>query len=337
MPTAPPKPGRTCPNCSAFVPADRRACISCRLAVEKMDGFLAAQKAAKRRGFARTDVENSGPPFFLRVGFIIKAIFLLAIVAIVGYFFIPKPPRYMAFPNSPTGTVQQFLQDISAGDNPGFDKAYTLVPDSIRNLKNSDEHGDYVQIYDEMNKYFAGEFGTDWLTQTTFAADPNDPNVVVASVALETLHIHTADQVPPDKKSQQGSHFGITGIDEFSIAWAADFQQMEGIMGSLHMLTFGSGAGEQISGLISSFENNRHVAPMVKKIGVLEALHNPRNINYRQVMQAYPFRTDPVMRNRLALVTKDERYDEQTRSLAQQVLDDKGPILEELKTEAGFD
>ena len=335
MPTAPTKPGRTCPNCNAFVPAGRRSCISCRLEVAKMDGFLAAKNAAKRRGFSGTQVENNGPPFFLRGGFIAKVLFLLAIAAIVGYFFLPKPPRYMAFPGSPTATAQQFLQDISGGDDKGFNQAYALVPDSVRNPKSSDEHGDYVQIYDEMDKYFSDEFGPDWLTQTKLDADPNDPDIIVAHVALETIHIHTADQVPPDKKSQQGSHFGVTGIDEFSIAWAGDFQQMEGIMGSLHMLTGSDSAGRMLQGVLGA-ANNRHAPPMVKKIGILQVLRDPHYINYKDVVQAYPFRTDPVMQNRLELVTKDDRYDQQVRDVAQQVLDDKGPILDELKTEAGF-
>lgn len=337
MPTAPSKPGRTCPNCSAFVPVGRRSCISCRLEVSKMDGYLAAKNAAKKRGFATTQVENSGPPFFLRPGFIIKTLVVLAIVGGVAYLFRPKPPRYSFFPQSPTATVQDFLQDISAGDDKGFDRAYALVPDSVRDPKDSDEHENYVQIYDEMNKYFSAEFGPDWMTQTQLNPDPKDPNIIVAHVALETIHIHTADAVPADKKGQYGSRFGVTGIDEFNVAWAADFRQMEGIYGVVNGLTGSHSASDLIKSVAGTGMNNRHAPPMVKKIAILEVLRDPRNLNYRDVVQAYPFRTDPVVQNRLKMVASDSRYDDKVRQVAQECLDDRGGEWDQIKEEAGFE
>ena len=308
--SAPSKPGRTCPNCHAFVPAGRRTCLACRLEVSKMDGFLAAKNAAKKRGFASTQVENSGPPFFLRPGFIVKTVLLLAVIGLVAYYFRPRPPRYLMFPNTPTAAVQQFLQDISGGQDPDFDKAYALVPDSVRDPKNSDEHSDYVQIFDEMNKYFSNEFGPDWYTQTQLAPDAKDPNIIVAKVALETIHIHTADAVPAGKKAQDGAHFGVTAIDEFNVSWAAEFRQMEGLFAALKVVSYGDSAGgENLKAIMGTGESNRHDPPMIKKIRVLEVLRNPRAINYRDVVQAYPFRTDPVVQNRLKMITTDTRYD----------------------------
>src|SRR5215217_3091702 len=104
MPQAPVsnKPGRTCPNCHAFVPQGNPRCASCKLEVKQMDTFAAAKRAAMAKGKKGIqEASRTSPrvlPFFLRPGVI--ALFILVVLAGVGGYklFGPKPPRYLTFP-----------------------------------------------------------------------------------------------------------------------------------------------------------------------------------------------------------------------------------------------
>jgi len=325
--SAPTKPGRTCPSCSAFVPAGRITCMSCHLAVSKMDGFLAAKTAAQNRGFSG-NVDTGERPFFLKTAFFVQVALLLIVAgAIYYFFFIPKPPRYLTFPATPEAAVQTYFQHISGGQDKDFDQAYALVPDSTRNKNNSDEHGDYLQIFDVMNNYFTGEFGDDWFSKTKFTADPNDPNTIIAQVALQTVHVHTANQ--SKNATGEAPHYGITGMDEFDIAWAQDFRKMEGIYGVVRTAAGGQEGGvDLLKKVIGS--GNVNGPPMVKKINLLATVRNPREVSSQAILRLYPFRDDPVVRNRLQMIAGDERYGPAERERAQAVIDDKVPEEEKV-------
>ena len=99
---------------------------------------------------------------------------------------------------------------------------------------------------------------------------------------------------------------------------------MEGIKGFVRGMA-GQGAVDNINLVIGASANNMHAAPMVKKVGILAVIRNPHTITWRSALQTYPFRADPVVRNRLKLILDDARYDTQVKEKAQEVLSDKVP------------
>jgi hypothetical protein len=62
---------------------------------------------------------------------------------------------------------------------------------------------------------------------------------------------------------------------------------------------------------------------------------NPRTATWKSIIQMYPLRDDPVVKNRLALIAEDERYDPAVREKAKAVLADRVP--EEDFVAAGVD
>jgi len=201
MPPAVPS-ARVCPNCRNAVPPGSRQCPACKLEVAKMAAFAAAKRAAQQRGIKEVEVEK--PRFRINVspGVVSLGVFLAILVVGGVYLFRPKPPRYLAFPGTANDAAQALLTHINGGTDPEYLKAYDLIADSARDPKASDEKGDYTQVFHVMNKYLSAEFGNDWITQTKFAADPADPNVVVAKVAMETLRIHVQQQTPEAKMKE---------------------------------------------------------------------------------------------------------------------------------------
>ena len=166
-----------------------------------------------------------------------------------------------------------------------------------------------------------------WLTHTKLAHDPADPAIIVVTVGPETLRIHTAQQTPKEKIAEQGPHFGITSIDNFDIADAADMQQIAGIEGFIGGVA-GQGAVDNLEKVFGAFAANRRQPPMIKKIGLLSVNRDPRTASARSILHTHPFRNDPVVRNRLDMITKDQRYDNAVRERARMVLDDNVPLEE---------
>jgi hypothetical protein len=324
-PPAPPKSGRMCPACGTFIPAGRRLCSTCKLEAAKMDGYEAAKRAAQSRGFTGTKVQASRADIIRRAIRITTWVLVIAGIVYGGwsiYAWLHPPPRYLQYPNTAEGTVREFLNYVSAGDDKSLDKAYFLVADSVRDPKASDDRGDYRQIFDVMHNYLANEFGEDWLTQAKYAPDPADPDMFVLRVSMETLHIHVAQQTPPEKEKEQGPHYGFIGVDEFSVNDGPDYRKMAGIEGVLRGVA-GQGAVDMLDSVIASGANRWHGPRMVKKVGLLAVLRNPHNLNWKDVLQTYPLRDDPVVRARLTKITTDGRYDTTLQEKAKEVLDDK--------------
>src|SRR5215468_5211823 len=115
MPGSSTTAGRKCPNCGAVVPAGRRQCLSCKLEVSKMDGFEAAQRAARQRGVKKTEIETNAPKWWQRPGFYVKVVLLLLVVGGAYWFFQPKPPRYLQFPGTAQGAAEALTRHIAAG------------------------------------------------------------------------------------------------------------------------------------------------------------------------------------------------------------------------------
>lgn len=336
-PPAPPKSGRVCPACETFVPAGRRHCPQCKLESAKMDGYEAAKRAAQSRGFTGTKIQVSRADIIRRAVRITTWLLVIAAVGYGGYSiyaWLHPPPRYLQYPNTAEGTVREFLNLVSNGDDKSLDRAYFLVADSVRDPKASDDRGDYRQIFDVMHNYLASEFGDDWLAGARYAPDPADPNTFVLHVSMETLHIRVAQQTPADKEKEQGPHYGFLGVDEFNVNDGPDYRKMAGIEGVLRGVA-GQGAVDMLNSVLASGANKWRGPPMVKKVGLLAVLRNPHNINWKDVIQTYPLRNDPVMRARLTRVTADDRYDQVIRDKAKEVLDDK--VTEEDRIAAGLE
>ncbi len=324
----PPTSTATCPNCHATITPGSRQCVICKLEVAKMSAFAAAKKAAQQRGFKTTAVETAETPAWrdpANLGRAVKIVCLLAFVGGIGWlgyhFFGPKPARYLQFPATAQAAATEFMTHIAGGDAT-YDKAYFLVADTVRDTKASDERGDYVQVFHLLNRYLAAEFGADWITWTQCVPDPANPDVIVATVALETLHIRTAQQTPADKMQSQGAHYGILGIDEFDVQYAADMRQNALIRDILNGVA-GSGAESNWDAVFGANAANRHLPKFMTKMIVLQSLRNPRSANWKAVIQTDPLRTDPVIQARLKAILTDERYDKDVRNAAKEVLDDK--------------
>jgi hypothetical protein len=329
---APARP--TCPNCHAAVAPGRRVCSVCRLEVSKMAAFAAAKKAAQQRGIKGTQVETRGPAVWRNPAVIKLAILLLFVgsIAYLGYhFFGPKPPRYIQFKPTAVEAVREFLTLVNAGDEAHF-RAYDLVADSARQGMD-DPGGSFRQVFHNVNEYLSAELLKEWMSKTDLAADPNHPDLIVAKIDIETLHIRTAQVTPPDKLQKYGPHYGIVGIEEVSVYDAADLQKWA-IIGDYVGAAGGQGAMENLTSILSAGAANRHQPPFIKKIGLLMALRNPRSCNWRTVVQINPMRTDPVIEARLKAIVFDVRYDASVRTVAQEVLDDK--VSEEEKTAVGM-
>ena len=315
----------TCPNCHAAISPGSHQCRVCKLEVSKMAAYAAAKKAAQQRGIKTTAVQTREVPAWRSPGNIIKVVILLAFLGGIGWLghhiLGPKPPRYLQFPATAQDAAQVFLTRISGGDAT-YDNAYALIADAARSPTANDDRGDYVQIFHIVNEYLAAEFGPDWITQTKFAPDPDDPKKIIATIALETLHIRTAQQTPPDKMQQNGPHFGILGIEEVDVSYAGDLAQMA-VIRDLIRAGAGQGALNNLDTIIGANEANRHKPRFIKKMELLQVLRNPRATTGRSVLQAYALRDDPVIKARLKAIVGDERYDPPPREKATEVLADK--------------
>lgn len=325
----------TCPNCNLPVRPGSDKCLKCKLEVAKFAAYSAAMQAAQKRGIKKVAVET-GPrtPWINPVAAVKWGMLLLfvGVVVFLGYhWFGPKPPRYLKFPDTAEKAATQLMKNIN-GDESAFDQAYFLVADSARSAQVDDDRGDYMQMFHILNAYLSSEFGSDWFTQTTFAPDPADPNLIIAKVSAETIHIHTAQQTPPDQLQKQGSHFAITAIDELDLTYAPDLRRDAFVHDAFNFA--GKAATSDWEAIIGATASNRHYPPFIKKMLILQALRNPRSANWKAVVQADPFRTDPVIQARLQSICTDERYDVAVRNTAKEVIDDK--VTEEEKAAVGL-
>ena len=172
-------PAKICPNCNAPVPVGARQCRACKLAVSQMAAFAAAKQVAQRKGFKGTRVESGGRPLW-RHPMVLAGVAICVLVTAFVLTRRPAPPPWSRFPATNLDAARELLTNISKGDDDGFDRAYALVAPSVKHADDSDEPAKYEQLYLEVNKYLAGEFGQDWINTTTFQADPADANVVIA-------------------------------------------------------------------------------------------------------------------------------------------------------------
>ena len=125
--------------------------------------------------------------------------------------------------------MQQFFTHIAAGTDDEYNKAYALIAPSMRNPKADDEAGDYRQLFNSVNKYLTGEFGDNWDQTAKYAPDPANPDLMIATVGLETLHVPVAQQTPPEIMggNEANAHYAIIGIQEFNIQEASGFRSNE--------------------------------------------------------------------------------------------------------------
>jgi len=297
-----------------------------------MAGYAAAMRAAQQRGINAPTVELRKPFPWHIVSRVVVILVIVSLVGGVGYlgwkWFGPKPPRYEKFPPTAEASAKEFLTHISEGDA-GYDKAYFLIADSARSPKaDVDDRGEYVQIFHNLNEYLTEELGPDWISRTQFAADPQDPNAVIATVDLETLHINTAQQ----SKDPQKPHFGILGIADIPVDYARAFGQTSAVNDIIRSVG-GSAAEHNLQAIESATGGPvelRHAPVLVKKIMVLKGLRDPHSANGYSVAATDNFRTngtlDPVVKARLEKIVNDGRYDGNVQDWAKKVLN--GPLDE---------
>ena len=166
--------------------------------------------------------------------------------------------------------------------------------------------------------------------------DSTDPHirVLIAKVGLETLHIRVQQETPADKLALQGKHFGVLGVDEFNRNDAEGFQQMEGIMGVVGGVA-GEGAVDNLKTIISVGGRRPRETMMQTKVRMLPIIGNPREVSRRAIVMTWPVREDPVVRNRLAAIMEDGRFDKEVRDTAKRVLE--GTIDETERAAVGVD
>jgi hypothetical protein len=176
-----------------------------------------------------------------------------------------------------------------------------------------------------MHNYLTAEFGSDWISRLNLQADKANPDIVTASIGPETLHIRTSLQTPADKLTDKNHHYAVAAIDEFDVSEAAEMQKAAGITSVLGGVA-GPGAVSNLQTILSSAGGaNRRESPMQKKLRILPNLRDPRAAVRRTVLQAWPIRRDPVIRNRLQLMIDDGRYQPDVIQTAQQVLQENVP------------
>jgi len=302
-----------------------------------MDAFAAAKRAAQQRGLRAAEAPVDRGPSPLAILWQPKLFLLIIVVALAGWGIYtvtrPKPPRWATFPTTGIDSAKLFLTRISAGDDDSYNQAYALIADSVRDPKDSEERGNYRQIFHNMNLYLSGEFDPGWIAKTQFEADPADPNLIIAHVDKETLHIRTAAQSDP-KWPELGSRYEVLGISEFDVRDAAAFRQMAGIEAIIRS-SAGQGAVDNIDMIRGTGGAPRHETPMQKKVRLLPIVRNPHSVSWKAVVGLWPVRQDPVVRNRLEQIAGDDRYDNESRARAGDLL--KGKIEEEYLVAAGVE
>lgn len=325
-----------CPCCNSKVASTARQCPMCKMEVAKMAAFSAAKMAAAKKGIKTATVQSAEQrralPTWPHAGLVIKVTLLILIVGSVawaGWHFLgPKPPRYLQFPKTPDESTKQFMTAIHGGDAT-YDKAYFLIADSARSTKADDDRGDYVQIFHILNRYLTDEFGSDWIEHTDCVIDPTNSDMVIVTICgMETLHVSTMQQTPTDKRTAQGSHVGIIGINELDISYVVEMRQNA----LMHDLISGvGGSTKDIDSVLGATASGHRGPPLVRKMLILSALRDPRTTTGRTIVQANSLRDkatglmDPVIKRRLEAIVANPAYDQnpQVREWAQRALDNK--------------
>ena len=75
----------------------------------------------------------------------------------------------------------------------------------------------------------------------------------------------------------------------------------------------GQAAIDNLQTMIGAAGGSRRENPMQKKYRLLPILRNPREVSWQAVVQAWPIRKDPVIRNRMNQIISDDRYDPQVK------------------------
>jgi hypothetical protein len=287
-----------------------------------MDAFEAARRAAEAKGFKGTRVEDDRPPIYRRPGPIAAILLLLLIGVGVAYYGtrpIP-PPAWTFYPRSREAAAREIMELIASGNDEQYSRAYARLDPTVRNPEDREERGQYRQIFHVIHQYSTGEFGDNWIATAKFAQDPANPEIVTVKVGAETLKVQTGLVTPPDAMDRgQPEHFAVRGIDDFGIAYAPGFQTTAARTNLIDAVV-GPGSAQDLRTILGATRQNRHETPMQTKVRMLPILRNPRETNYRTVLQTYPVREDPVMRARLEMIRDDTRYDNQVREGAEQVL-----------------
>jgi hypothetical protein len=324
MPTAQQRPA-TCPNCHAAIPPTARKCSVCKLEVDQMRAFASAKAAARRKGMATTQVEDSGPPFYKNL--LRPIVIFPAVLAILLIYYLARPAApgaWTRLPKTQLDAAREILTDISQGD-PGYVKAYDLIAPSAKNPKDRDDIGRYRQLFHVMNTYLSTEFGSDWITTLNLQADKNNNDLIEAHIGAETLHLRAVLQTPADKLKDDNRHYAIEGFDEFDIHDAADMQKMAAITGLVGGVA-GPAALNNLETILGAAGGGGHrESPMTRKLRILPNLRNPRAAVRRTVLQAWPLRHDPVIRARLQSIIADGRFQGDVIETAKQVLQDNVP------------
>jgi hypothetical protein len=208
------------------------------------------------------------------------------------------------------------------------------VSGTVRQENDTQEAGNYLQLYHEIEKYLAGEIGAGWSGQMTIApadakADPlREPVVYVVKVGLETLHVEVCPQGPdkPGGALPTPPRYGVVEIKEFPISQAGKFQQMEGITGVVRTIGGNQAASnlQQVIGVGGAM--NGRQTPMQIKCQVLPLVRDPDAPTLgRGLLHLWPVRNDPVVQARLESIAKDARYAPEMQRRAQDVLESRVP------------
>ncbi len=311
---------RECPKCGALVPAGHGRCLVCRLERSQMDEVERELGPARRRAEARA---QAGPAWW-KSRWALGLMALLVLAALIVAFIPGKPARgwWLDYPAGKSEAVRSFLSMVSTGSDVDLKDAYKILAPSVKHPKDGEDEAKYAQVFTELTKYLTGEFGPDWQKEVKVEESSDESNLMLAHVGAETLHIRVENETPV--KVAGPARYGIVGVDEFDVADAAGFQQMEGTLGAMRMLGASKGQVAQLSSVLAA-GHPRHETRMQTKVRLLPTLRNPRLLSRRVLLETWIVRKDPVIRRRLQMIMDDGRYEQATRDSAKAVLQDNVP------------
>jgi hypothetical protein len=313
--------GRKCPKCMTVVLPGREKCPRCGLPVAQMDSLDAKIDTARRQ--KQKAVEAAAATPFWKSPVMFAGLFLLLLIGVGLYFAFgrPKPEPWRAYPTTREAAVRQLMEGIATGKDEGYLKSYAVVAQSMKDPKNSDEEGQYRQVFHELYKYLSGEFGPDFGTTMTIEQDPQFASGLIVHVGLETLHVGTDEQTPPELIASAGDHYGVSGFSEFNMQDAASMQQAEAITGYLKL--YGAqGSINQLQSIAGASESRRMTA-WQRKVSILPIVRNPRTVTRQAIIRLWPIRKDPVVKARLESIAEDGRYDNLIQQTAREVVNEK--------------
>ncbi len=345
-----------CPACHAVLTRGMRECPQCKMEVARMKDYVMAMRHAQKKaaeqkssgasapiGKARTIVpasqleqndneqraRSSMNHEMMRAAKYLIALIVVIVAGIWVYqtFFKTVDP-WLNYPTDQRALLTKFFQIVHTDNRKEHEKAYALISLYRRDAKDDTQHGQYLQLFHDVDRYFITLFGPNYINEIRFEPEGNVPDAAtwIAAVRTEKMTIDLEPQTPPDKqKPGEPKRWGIVAIREFPLGNSSRSQQMGAIGGVLRGLGAG-GSAEQIQGIAAVTTDFSRMSPAEIKQTLMPIITNPRATGLiRGIYQTWYVRKDPTIRATLESILTDARYPDEVKRVAKQVLDERVP------------